>query len=66
MSRMPKLYTCSICGLEVRPSDATTERKAVVWLKGTGKTISEVCEELFEYKHKFCTGKTNPNDISLF
>lgn len=63
---MPRLYECVICGLEVRPSDATTERKAIVWLKSTGKTISEVSEELFEYKHKFCSAKDNPNDISLF
>jgi len=66
MPRMPNLYSCSVCGLEVRPGDATTERKAIVWLKGTGKTISEVSEELFEYKHKFCTGKTSANDIPLF
>lgn len=66
MPRMPRMYECAICGLEVRPNDGTTERKAVVWLKGSGKTISEVCEELFEYKHKFCNQKDNPNDISLF
>lgn len=66
MPRMPNLYNCVVCGLEVRPSDAATERKAIVWLKSTGKTISEVAEELYEYKHKFCTAKNSANDIPLF
>jgi hypothetical protein len=31
-----------------------SERKALVWLKAKGNTISEVIEELHEYKHSHC------------
>lgn len=66
MSNLPPLFTCSVCGLSLRPGDSTVERKAIVWLKAKGKTLNKVVEELHEYKHEFCSPKEPPRDIPLF
>jgi len=44
------------------------ERKAIVWLKSKGTTISRVVEELHDYKHTFCSDKDSVESIqdSLF
>jgi len=57
MSKLPPLYRCFVCGLELRPSDNTVNRLAVVWLKSKGSTISRVVEEQHVYKHEFCDDK---------
>lgn len=59
-SKMPPLFICKVCGLPVRPQDDVSERKAIVWLKSKGTTISQVIEELHEYKHSVC--KDDKND----
>ena len=66
MAGLPPLFTCSICGLSLRPGDNTVERKTIVWLKSNGKTVNRVVEELHEYKHEFCTPKPPSADIPLF
>ena len=57
MKRLPALFHCTVCGLPVRPQDSVTERKAVVWLKSGGMSISRVIEELHNYKHSMCDDK---------
>jgi len=55
MAGMPPLYTCMSCGLELRPQDGTSVRKATVWLKSKGSTVHKVIEEEHVYKHNFCS-----------
>lgn len=64
--KLPPLFTCSVCGLSLRPGDSQVERKAIVWLKAKGKTLNRVVEELHEYKHEFCNDKEQSGDIPLF
>lgn len=66
MSNLPPLFTCSVCGLSLRPGDNSVERKAVVWLRAKGKTINRVVEELHEYKHEFCDPRPPSADVPLF
>lgn len=63
---LPPLFTCSICGLSLRPGDNTVERKTIVWLKSNGKTVNKIVEELHEYKHEFCNPKPPRGDVPLF
>ena len=64
MSRaLPPLFTCIVCGLTVRPNDMSAERKAIVWLKSKGSTISQVVEELHEYKHSACRDEKDTGGI---
>ena len=63
MKRLPDLFHCIVCGLPVRPQDSVSERKAVVWLKSGGASISRVIEELHDYKHTFCNDKDDLNSI---
>lgn len=63
---LPPLFTCTVCGLSLRPGDNTVERKTIVWLKSNGKTVNRVVEELHEYKHEFCNDKPVPGTLSLF
>lgn len=63
MASLPPLFVCSVCGLPVRPQDMISERKALVWLKAKGNTISEVIEELHEYKHAHCRHKDGSEAI---
>lgn len=62
MAPMPPLYRCIICGLPIRKQDNVAERKAIVWLKASGSSISEVVEELHDYKHSFCKERTGDSD----
>lgn len=67
MAGIPRMFSCSICGLEINPKDPGTDRKAVVWLKGATKTVSEFSQDLFEYKHRVCAARLpSANDIPLF
>jgi hypothetical protein len=66
MSGIPPLFTCYVCGLRVRPEDNGCERKAVVWLKSKGTSISRVVEELYEYKHAVCSDKDVSEQPALF
>lgn len=52
----------------MRPQDMVCERKALVWLRAKGTTISEVIEELHEYKHSHCkpVEDTGGVQIALF
>ena len=52
--------------MSLRPGDNTVERKATVWLKGNGKTVNRVIEEMYEYKHVFCSEVKMPENNSLF
>ena len=63
---LPSMFTCKGCGLSLRPGDNTVERKATVWLKGNGKTVNRVVEEMYEYKHVFCSEIKMPENNSLF
>jgi hypothetical protein len=61
------MFTCAICGLELKPNDAGVDRKATVWLKGATKTVSEFVEDVYEYKHRVCNDRDpHRNDIPLF
>lgn len=41
----------------------SAERKAIVWLKSKGSTISQVVEELHEYKHSACRDEKDTGGI---
>lgn len=56
-SGMPPLFICKVCGLPIDLNSTMIERKAIVWLKSKGTTISRVVEELHDYKHNFCNDK---------
>lgn len=56
-SQLPSLFTCKVCGLPIDLSSSMVERKAIVWLKSKGTTISRVIEELHDYKHTICSDK---------
>ena len=62
VARLPELFNCVVCGLPIRPKDGIAERKAIVWLKSSGISISRVVEELHEYKHSMCSDK---DDVSV-
>jgi len=52
--RRHALYTCCVCGLDIDPSGAMSERLVTVWLKSNSKTVTQVEEEMYKYKHQFC------------
>jgi len=58
MRRTP-LYTCCVCGLDIDPAGALSERLVTAWLKSNSKTISSVEDELYKYKHQFCKEKAS-------
>lgn len=62
VGRLPELFNCIVCGLPIRPKDSVSERKAIVWLKASGTSISRVIEELHDYKHNMCNDK---EDVSV-
>ena len=64
--KLPALYTCAVCGLPLRPTDSGVSRKAIVWLKSKGTTISRVIEELHEYRHEVCDDRPQSMDVPLF
>jgi hypothetical protein len=63
---LPPLYTCSVCNAEINPSSANSLRIATVWLKSSGKTVHEIVEELYIYRHNFCSEKPDAQQDSLF
>lgn len=63
---LPSLYSCYVCNNPVNVSSSSVYRKAVVWLKGSGKTVGQVDEELYVYRHEFCSETTAPKQDSLF
>lgn len=66
MSGIPPLFTCMVCGLSVRPGDASVERLVVAWLKAKGTSVSRVVEEQHKYKHAVCTDKPVSDQMPLF
>jgi hypothetical protein len=62
-SGLPSLFTCKVCGLPIDLSSSYVERKAIVWLKSRGTTISRVIEELHDYKHSVCSDKDSIDAI---
>jgi hypothetical protein len=56
---LPPLFVCKVCGLPIDQNSVGVERKAVVWLKSKGTSVSRVVEELHDYKHTFCSDKMN-------
>jgi len=60
---LPPLYKCKVCGLPIDLTNTTIERKAVVWLKAKGTSISRVIEELHDYKHSVCCDKESIESI---
>ncbi len=58
MSGIPHLFTCEVCGLEVRLQDSICSRLAIVWLKGKTTTVVDVVEDLHRYKHALCEHKS--------
>lgn len=63
MSELTPLYACEVCGLSLRPQDASVSRLATVWLKGKGKTVASIEQEQHRYRHDAC--KTmSPDDLN--
>ena len=56
MADLTPLYACEVCGLSLRPQDATVSRLATVWLRGKGKTVVSVEQEQYRYRHDACKG----------
>jgi hypothetical protein len=63
---MPPLFTCFVCGYEVNPSQSNVVRLAMVWLRGGGKTVTKIEDELYKYRHDFCSGASDFDQASLF
>lgn len=59
---MPALYKCQICDQELDPKSPNSLRQAVVWLKGTSKTVVYVVEEDYRYRHAFCMKRADYED----
>jgi hypothetical protein len=59
-------YTCVICGYSVDPKSQGVIRQAVVWLKGTSRTVVEVVAESHQYRHAVCTTKQDLEQLELF
>lgn len=66
MSTVPPLYTCYVCGLSLRPTDAGVERLVLAWLKSKGTSVSRVVEEQHRYKHAVCNDKPVSEQMPLF
>lgn len=52
-----QIYKCFKCDLQVDPNSSNVMRQAVVWLKGTSKTVAELIREDYRYVHSFCLTK---------
>lgn len=68
MSRMnlPPLFTCVVCGYGIDPKSQGVIRQAVVWLKGTSRTVHEVVNEDYRYRHIVCTTKNDLQQLEMF
>lgn len=51
------IYKCQICDQELDPKSPNSLRQAVVWLKGSTKTVVHIVEEDYRYRHAFCMTK---------
>lgn len=51
------MYTCVVCGYSVDPKSNGVVRKAIVWLKGSSRTVAEVVAEEYQYRHVVCMKK---------
>lgn len=63
---LPPLFTCVVCGLSVDPKSQGVIRQAVVWMKGTSRTVYEVVNEDYRYRHVVCTSKADLDQMELF
>lgn len=63
---MSPTYTCIVCGFGVDPKSQGVIRQAVVWLKGTSRTVVEVVAESHQYRHAVCTSKSDLEQLELF
>jgi len=63
---MADLFLCEKCGYALDRKANSTVRRAVVWLKGNGRTVHSVVEEEFRYAHDFCLSPGRDNDPTLF
>jgi hypothetical protein len=59
-------YTCVVCGYSIDPKSQGAIRQAVVWLKGTSKTVVQVVAESHLYRHAVCTSKSELDQLELF
>lgn len=59
-------FTCVVCGLGVDPKAQSVIRQAVVWLKGTSRTVVEVVAESHQYRHAVCANKKDMEQLELF
>ena len=48
------------------PKSQGVIRQAVVWLKGTSRTVVEVVAESYQYRHAVCTNKEQMEQLELF
>lgn len=55
-----------MCGLSVDPKSQGVIRQAVVWLKGTSRTVVEIVAESHHYRHAVCTTKGQLEQLELF
>lgn len=61
MSTIEPLYSCDVCGLELRPQDMSVNRLALVWLRGKGRTVASVQQERHMFRHSVCKGADPEN-----
>lgn len=59
-------FSCVVCGNSVDPRSQTVIRQAIVWLKGTSKTVVEVVAENYQYRHAVCTTKKDFEQLEMF
>ena len=60
---IPPLYKCQICDIEIDPKSPNSVRQAVVWLKGTSRTVAHIITEDYRYQHTFCMSKENYDQL---
>lgn len=63
---LPPLFTCFVCNYAIDPNSSNSLRLASVWLKGAGKTVDSVENEMYRYRHNFCNLDPNFEQDSLF
>lgn len=63
---LPPLFTCELCSLEIDPKSGNSIRLAKVWLKSNGRTVAEIEDEMYRYRHSFCKDESGHKQESLF
>lgn len=66
MNCMNGLFLCEKCGHPLDRKANTTVRRAIVWLRGQGRTVNSVVEEEFRYAHEFCLKPGKDDDPTLW